>query len=310
MIYTVTLNPALDKTIRISDFKIGNVCRVEETRMDAGGKGINVSKVIDSLGGSSIAMGIVGGSTGRYIKEALDDLAISHDFQETKSLTRTNLKIVDSLRLTNTDINEAGPPVTEQILQQVWQKICDRVTQGDMVVFAGKNPPGTPDDLLAKWIMELKEKGARVAVDTCAIAMKIAVAAGPTIIKPNVTELEELCECSLDTESAIVVAAQNLVANGVGNVVVSMGAEGALFVTEQGVWRAEGAKVVAESTVGAGDSMLASVLLDMEEGRGWEEIAARAVAVSAAKVMCTGTQPGDYEDVMAILPHVKVHQLT
>ncbi len=256
-----------------------------------------------------MAVGIVGGAAGEYIRDQLDVLGIRNDLVFGRQETRTNLKVVDPVRHTCTDINEPGVPVTAGELQEIWEKLNDLVNPGDTVVFAGQNPPEMSDQQLAQWIMQLKAQGVRTALDTVGMAMKIGVAAGPTVIKPNEAELEELCEMELPTRADLAAAARRVVANGVDRVVVSMGAEGALFVKADEAFFARGLEVPVGSTVGAGDAMLASVLWDMERGLSWEETAARATAVSAAAVMTAGTQPGGAEAVAALLEQVRVEPL-
>ena len=309
MIITVTLNPALDKTVTVRDFAVNHVCRVEEARLDPGGKGINISKVLNSLGGRSVAVGIVGGAAGEYIRDQLDMLGIRNDLVFCRAETRTNLKIVDPVRHTNTDINEPGASVSLQALQEVWEKLTDLVNPGDTVVFAGKNPPGMADGQLADWIGQLRQEGVRVALDTVGMAMKIGVAAGPNVIKPNQAELEELCETELPDVASLVAAARKVVANGVEYVVVSMGEDGALFVRKEDALWAHGVSVPVGSTVGAGDSMMASILYDLERGLPWRELAARAVAVSAANVMCSGSQPADPADIAPLIGQVQLEDL-
>lgn len=309
MIITVTLNPALDKTIQVPNFQVDEVCRVTEARLDPGGKGINIAKVIHALGGNSVAVGIAGGAAGEYIRDQLDTIGIRNDLVFSRRETRTNLKVVDPVRGTHTDINEPGAPVTAAELQEVWEKISDLVNPGDTVAFAGKNPPGIADGLLAEWITALKQQGIRVALDTVGMAMKIGVAAGPTVIKPNVEELEELCEASLPDHAAQLAAARKVAANGVEHVVVSLGRDGALFVRPGEALHAHGVEVPVASTVGAGDSMMASILWDLERGLPWETVAARAVAVSAATVMSPGTQPAAPEDIDPLLEQVQIERL-
>ena len=308
MIITVTLNPALDKTVLVRNFAVSRVCRVEQSRLDPGGKGINVSRVLHGLGGRSVAMGIVGGAAGEYIRDQLDLLGVRNDFVFSRQETRTNLKVVDPDRGTTTDINEPGTAVTAGELQEVWEKLGDLANPGDTVVFAGKNPPGVSDQLLAEWITRLRDQGVRTALDTVGMAMKIGVAAGPTVIKPNEAELEELCEKELPDVPALLDAARRVVANGVERVVVSRGAEGALFVKADEALLASGVPVPPGSTVGAGDAMLASVLWDMERGLDWEETAIRAVSVSAAAIVC-GIHAVTAADAAALAKQVRIQRL-
>lgn len=309
MIITVTLNPALDKTIVVRRFQVDQVCQVEDARLDPGGKGINISKVIHAMGGRSVAVGIVGGASGEYIRDQLDMMGIRNDLVFSRRETRTNLKIVDPVLHTNTDINEPGSPVSAQELQEIREKLTDLVSPGDTVAFAGRNPPGLSDGLLADWITQLRQEGIRVALDTVGMAMKIGVAAGPNVIKPNVRELSELCEAPLPTLEAQLAAARKVAANGVEHVVVSLGPGGALFVHGADALHAHGVPVPVGSTVGAGDAMLASILWDLERGLDWETMAARAVAVSAANVMCSGTQPAAPEDAEPLIPQVRLERL-
>ena len=149
MIITVTLNPALDKTVTLPGFAVNTVNRVQKIRLDPGGKGINVSKTVKALGGNTLSIGILGGASGGYIKSALDRMNLPNDMVITGEATRTNIKIVDPVLMTNTDINEAGGPVSQQMLLAVWEKLTNVVKPGDTVVFAGKNPPGMEDGLMA-----------------------------------------------------------------------------------------------------------------------------------------------------------------
>ena len=199
LIYTVTLNPERDRTVVISDFAAGKVNRIQSFRDDPGGKGINVSKVIKSLGGKSVAMGILGGSTGEYIKTCLDDMGIENDFVFVDAETRTNIKVFDNVNHVTTDINEAGSPVDDKTLEKVLSRILEKAQKGDIVVFAGKIPAGAPSDLLFGWIKTLKENGILSVLDADSKTLKEGVKAAPMLIKPNETELGELLNEKLDS---------------------------------------------------------------------------------------------------------------
>ncbi len=284
MIITVTLNPAVDKTIVLSELRVGEVNRVEAVRRTAGGKGINVARMVRRFGGEPLAMGILGGDTGRFIQKELDRMGIAHDFCEVEAETRTNVKIFDRETRSSTDINERGEAVSAAVLQQVFETLKTAAKPGDTVVFAGSNPPGTPVELLRDWSAELKANGVRVFLDTSGEALRLGIQAAPTLIKPNLAELEELCGQKLADRGAIAQAIRELLGMGIRYVVVSMGADGALFGTEERILYAAGLDISVFSTVGAGDSMVASLAYDLERGIPWEEAAARAVAVSAAHV--------------------------
>ena len=166
MIITVTLTPALDKTVILPGFRVDQVNRIQSLRLDAGGKGINVSKVLRALGTDSLATGILGGGTGRYIENSLREMGIASDFVWVEQETRTNLKVVDPQKHTNTDINEPGAPVGADVIEAVYRKVEAAASPGDIVVLAGKAPAGTPDTVFADWIARLREKRRRIWTPT------------------------------------------------------------------------------------------------------------------------------------------------
>lgn len=289
MIYTVTLNPAVDKTVEIPEFSLNAVNRIGKARLDAGGKGINVSRWVHALGGRSVALGIVGGESGAFIEEALRAEGIDTDFVHVAAPTRTNLKIVDPVNHTNTDINEPGAPVEQSILDKVYDKLSVRAVLGDIVVLAGKTPPGTPDALLPDWILRLQKQGIRTFVDVDGSALVDAVQCAPYLIKPNIHELEALLRKQLPHKEAVADAARSLQAEGISQVVVSMGGDGAVFALAEAVYFAEGLPVEVGSTVGAGDSMVAALAYAHEQGLSDMETVKLAIASSAASVMQPGT---------------------
>ncbi|MBQ5770305.1 MAG: 1-phosphofructokinase [Clostridia bacterium] len=310
MIYTVTLNPARDRTVVISDFAAGKVNRIKSFRDDPGGKGINVSKVIKSLGGRSVAMGILGGSTGEYIRNCLDEMGIENDFVFVEAETRTNIKVFDDKNLVTTDINEAGSPVSEETLGKVLEKILENARKGDMVVFAGKIPAGAPSDLLQKWIGTLKQNGVSAVLDADSRTLKEGVKAAPMLIKPNEIELGELLGETLDSADKIVKGAKRVMAeNGIAFVAVSMGADGAVFVTEKAAYRAMGLKIDAKSTVGAGDAMAASLAYGIDAGMDEIDACRLSIAASAAAVMCEGTQSADRKTIDELYQKVEIFEI-
>ena len=304
MIMTVTLTPALDKTVTIPGFAVDKVNRIASMRLDAGGKGINVSKVLKALGVESVATGILGGGTGSYILSQLEAMGIGHDFVLVKEDTRTNLKVIDDENHTHTDINEPGAPVSAETLQAVLGKILDRVKPGDRVVLAGKAPQGTADTLFADWIGQLKARGALVYLDADAGLLISGSAACPEMIKPNDEELSRLVGRELRDDREIAEAAAALNRQGIRTVAVSLGARGALFARDGRILKGQGLRVQVGSTVGAGDSMMAAFCYGDEMGLDFEETCRRAIAVSAAAVMQSGTQPPEEKDIAALLPQV------
>ncbi len=294
MIYTVTLNPAVDKTVEINDFSVGTVNRVSSIRLDAGGKGINVSKVIASLGGRSIAMGILGGATGSFVKDYLDSRGIENDFSYINGETRTNLKVIDNNRGTNTDINEPGPFVGGKELDILQQKLLDNVGKNSIVVFSGSVPDNVDKTIYARWIESVKRKGGRAVLDADRELLKNGIKAGPYLVKPNIHELGQLFDTVIGEAEQAERYARRLVEDfGIELAAVSLGEKGALFVDKTRSLLARGLKVEVKSTVGAGDALVAALTYSLDAGAGFEEAARLATACSAANVTTSGTQAAD-----------------
>ena len=309
MIITVTLNPALDKTVEIPDFSLDAVNRITTMRTDPGGKGLNVSKVIAKLGGTSTAVGVLGGTTGRRIADAMDALGIACKFTFVEGETRTNLKVIDPARHTNTDLNEPGLTVTQQTLDGMLAALTQSIRPGDIVVLSGSLPKGAPADTYGVWTAACRAAGARVFLDADGEPLSHGLAAKPYLAKPNNHELSRLTGRTLETADDLLAAAREMIAGGVEHVVVSMGGDGALFVSKDGAYRAEGLKVPVGSTVGAGDSMVAALAYAAEQGMREEDTVRLAVATSAANVMCSGSQAAERSAVDELLPRVTFHRI-
>ena len=309
MIYTVTLNPALDKTVEIPDFAPGRVNRITALRTDPGGKGLNVSKVIAKLGGDSEAFVLLGGSAGRAVATALEGLGVRCHIAWGEGETRTNLKIVDPVRRINTDINEPGFAVPPALTDGLLDRLTTALRPGDIVVLAGSLPPGAPADTYATWITRCKAAGARVFLDADGAALAEGLRAKPFLVKPNDEELTRLLGRELRGVPALADAARQLVATGVENVVVSMGGAGAIYANADTVLRTEGLSVPVRSTVGAGDSVVAALAFALGRGMPLHDAAVLSTAVGAANVMCSGTQAAERSAVEALLPKVVCYKI-
>ena len=306
MIYTVTLNPALDKTVEIPSLTVDSVNRITAMRTDPGGKGINVSKVIKKLGGQSIAAGILGGATGRTICSALEAMEIKTGFRFVEGETRTNLKV----NHTNTDLNESGITVSGEILNGLLQELLREVNQGDIVVLSGSLPKGSPKDTYAVWVKACKKAGAKVILDADGELLEEGLKASPYLIKPNNHELSALLGEKLETPKELEKAARGLMEQyAIEKIVVSMGGAGALYITQKETLYAEGLKVPVKSTVGAGDSVVAALAVSEESQKSLEETVRLSTACGAANVMCSGTQAAEYEAIAELLPKVIYHRL-
>jgi 1-phosphofructokinase len=298
VIRTVTLNPAVDRTVTIERFAVDAVNRVSASRLDAGGKGINVSKAVRGLGGQSVAYGFLGGEAGRFIRSYLDGQGIQHHFVELEGETRTNLKIVDLVLGTHTDVNESGPPASAGALDRLEAELFSGAGPADVFVFSGSVCPGVGAGVYAAWTARVCAIGASSVLDADGEALRLGAAAGPTILKPNLEELERLVGTPLSASGiidvpAVVRAASGLIALGTSMVVVSLGADGALFVDGAQAIRAHGIPIRALSTVGAGDSVVAALCLGLQRGDSLERLVRPAVAAGTAAAATAGSQAFD-----------------
>ena len=309
MIYTVTLNPAIDKTVVIENFSPGAVNRVSSVREDPGGKGINVSKCLKNLDTPSVAAVILAGSTGEKLEGMLRDGGIPALPVWAEGESRTNLKIIDPVKKENTDINEPGPVVSPALLDSLKQKLADRIQPGDTVVLSGSLPAGVDRGLYGEWTTCFRSLGACVFLDADGEPMKKGMAALPYLIKPNNHELAALMGKDALTHEEILQEAKKLLKGGIGEIVISMGGDGAIFVSADGSYQAAGLPVTVKSTVGAGDSMVAAMACGKEKKLTREQTIRLAVAIGAASVMQDGTQPPEAALIRELAKQVRVTKL-
>ena len=309
MIYTVTLNPALDKTVEIPGMALDTVNRITEMRTDPGGKGINVSKVIAKLGGESCAVGILGGGSGKMLEKLLEGEPFATRFRFVEGQTRTNLKIIDREGHTNTDINEPGLTVTAADLDALLRELLAELRPGDIVVLAGSLPKGAPQDTYRSWTAACKKVGARVFLDADGALLAEGLKAAPHLIKPNDGELSRLAGKKLETLEELTAEGRKLLERGIERVVISLGGRGALYLRKGSTIYAEGLRVPVGSTVGAGDSVVAALAYAEAQGLSEEEAVRLSTAAGAANVMCSGTQAAEREAVEALLPKVRFSRL-
>lgn len=309
MIYTVTLNPALDKTVEIPGMALDTVNRITEMRTDPGGKGINVSKVIAKLGGESCAVGILGGESGKMLEKLLEGEPFATRFRFVEGQTRTNIKIIDREGHTNTDINEPGLTVTDADLDALLHELLAELRPGDIVVLAGSLPKGAPQDTYRTWTAACKKAGARVFLDADGALLAEGLKAAPYLIKPNDDELSRLAGKKLETLEELTAEGRRLLERGIERVVISLGGRGALYLRKGSTIYAEGLRVPVGSTVGAGDSVVAALAYAEAQGLSEEEAVRLSTAAGAANVMCSGTQAAEREAVEALLPKVRFSRL-
>lgn len=258
MIYTVTFNPAVDYVVYVRDFESGAVNRTQEESIFFGGKGINVSTVLQRLGVDTVALGFLAGFTGAAIEQGLQQMGIRTDFIHLRQgLTRINVKIKASCE---TEINGQGPQISGEALEALFQKL-EILRPGDMLVLAGSIPSSLPDTIYEQILRQLKDRQILPVVDATRDLLCQVLPYHPFLIKPNHIELGEIFGRVLKTEAEVRECALALQQKGARNVLVSMAAKGALLLDEKGGFhRIQAPPGKARNSVGAGDSMVAGFL--------------------------------------------------
>lgn len=280
MIYTITFNPALDYIMTVDEFNKGSVNRSKSEKILPGGKGINVSLVLTNLGVQNTALGFIAGFTGKNIEEILKNRGCKTDFVNLKDgLSRINVKLMSG---SETEINGNGPSIDEGELKSLYEKLS-KLNSDDVLILAGSVPSSLPADIYSKIIKLVTEKDVKVVVDATGDLLVRCLKYKPFLIKPNNYELEQIFNTKLDLREDIVKYALKLKEMGAANVLVSMGADGAILVDEYGKCydlNAPDGKVV--NTVGAGDSMVAGFLAGFYEKKDYEYAFKLAVAAGSA----------------------------
>ena len=269
MIYTVTLNPSIDYVINLKSLNTGQINRVNSENVYPGGKGINVSRVLKTLGYDNVATGFISGFTGDFIINSLCELGVKSDFIKLDNgFTRINVKIKSN---EETEINGGGPHISDEKLKELFDKLSD-LKEDDILILAGSIPSTLSEDLYEKIIKHVENNKVKVVVDATKNLLLNVLKYNPFLIKPNNHELEEIFNVKLDNLNDITTYAKKLQEMGARNVLVSMGKDGALLITENGqvlISNAPNGRVI--NSVGAGDSMVAGFICGYLNSNSYEE---------------------------------------
>ena len=258
MIYTVTFNPSLDYIIDVDYFESGRVNRTSAERIFAGGKGINVSMVLNNLGFDSTALGFLAGFTGKEIQRQLEEKGITTDFIDIpEGISRINMKIRSEVE---SEINGMGPEISQKEIKELFERL-DRLQEGDILVLAGSIPSSMPESMYRDIMQRLSDKKLKIVVDATKSLLLNVLPFHPFLIKPNNHELGELFNVTIEGKEQAAKYAKKLQQMGAQNVLVSMAGEGAVFVGDDGsIFQSEAPKGKVVNSVGAGDSMVAGFL--------------------------------------------------
>lgn len=309
LVVTVTVNPALDKTARVDRLHAGGLNRLKEVGIDAGGKGINVSRMIAMLGGNTIATGFAGGESGKALLAEITKQGVSHDFVEIHGATRVNLKVVDAAG-TLTELNEPGPSVTEKEWHSMEQLLLRYAAPNTLFVLSGSLPVGVDADAYRRLIVLLHQSGSRVFLDVDGEPFRKALAAVPDYVKPNRYELLQLYRAQ-DTGDVqqLLPYCRELMEKGIRLVALSLGEDGAFFFYGDNVFSAPGLPVTVNSTVGAGDCMVGALAYAIQSDFPLEDALRLSIAASAGAVITHGTRPPEMAAIDMLLGKVQIKRV-
>ncbi|AZV57000.1 1-phosphofructokinase [Clostridium sp. AWRP] len=301
MIYTVTLNPSIDYVIQTDNLILGSINRVVNEKKYAGGKGINVSRVLSNLGTPSKALGFIGGFTGKFIEDFLKDSGILTDFIQVSEDTRINIKLKSNQE---TEINAAGPHIDSCNLNELFKKI-ENLKPEDFIVLAGNVQKSIPSNIYS--IIQEKCKNSKVIVDTTGGALTSTLKYKPFLIKPNIHELGDIFDVEIKDMKNCIYYANKLKDMGAQNIIISMGKHGALLLCDEGIYTASAPKGEVRNSVGAGDSVVAGFLAQYTKSFNIVESfrygAASGSATAFSKDLCKK------EDVENLLSNVQIAKL-
>ena len=316
MIITVTLNTAIDKTLSVPNFRLGRRHRTVEQTTMPGGKGVNVARVLKTLGAPVIATGFTGGPTGTRIVDQLTQLSVLSDFVRIREESRTNTAVIDPTTGEQTEINERGPKLSEQEIELFVDKLLYLAKGASLCVFAGSLPREVDVDIYARLIRELKRIGVTTVVDTDGDPLRRAVRAEPDVVSPNVLEAEELVGHEFNDDEDRLIAVREMVGLGAREAVMTMpdGCFAQMHPKEPNgepcLYRIRVAPGVVEprATVGSGDAFLAGYVAARYAGKSTEACLSFGVACGAESTQHLGAGLVDPDRVHRLLGEIQVER--
>lgn len=308
-VLTVTLNAAVDKTYRVEGFCLDRVFRVEAGRIVAGGKGINVARVLHTLGVPVVATGFLGGHNGAFIRDSLKAEGIPGDFVWTRGESRVCLAVIDPIGGTQTELNEIGPEIHADEVAALEEKLAHLLPRFSYATLSGSAPPGVPADFYARVIRMGHERGVKVVLDSSGDLLRHGVEAVPYMVKPNRAELSAVFGHEPASLQETVQMARQLREKGIEIVVGTLGKQGAVWVSAEGEWFARPPEVEFVSAVGSGDSMLAAMLYAMIHGMPPAEVLRWGVAAGAANAAVFGAGFCTKEQIETLVPKVECERV-
>jgi 6-phosphofructokinase 2 len=308
MIYTLTLNPALDRTIIVEKLVQDDTTRILSETLYAGGKGIDVSRVVRELGGQSVALGLVGGYDGLNLEGLLINAGVMTDFTKISGETRTNIILKEKNTRSQFVISASGPQVSPTEIGQLYNNVL-QLQSMDYLVLSGSLPRGVTPNVYGQLILAGRKKGSFVVLDTDGQALKESINYQPTLIKPNQFELSRLVGSELAREENIFIACEKVHGLGIEYVLVSRGKEGIILSTKDFKIKAVAPPIQVDSTVGAGDSVVAGFIQAHSQGKELTECVRMACAAGTATAKTPGTELCHFPEVEKILQQIEITHL-
>jgi 1-phosphofructokinase family hexose kinase len=311
MILSVTLNPAVDHTLFVDHLKVGDTNRVLRVETDAGGKGINLSRIAHVCGANTLATGILGGPNGAYLRQVLEAEGVPFDFCATRQNTRanTNIEVLDGGPPTT--LNDKGPAMTTERLKRFLAHLEALLPTATWVCVGGSAPPETPENIYHTILSMAQKAGAKTLLDADGELQRQGLEVRPMLIKPNAKEASRLLNTTVESETQAVDAARVLRerVDPAGMVILSRGKDGAVLANAEGVWIGHSPQVEAKSTIGSGDSLLGAFLAKLESGLDVATAFRWGLAGGAATAMSDGSHIGELEDIDRLLSLAKVEKI-
>lgn len=309
MIITLTINPAIDRTLSVDRLAFEDRAYVNSSRESAGGRGINASCVIHSFGGESTAVFPSGGNSGKRLEHLLSGFGLRISVVPIRNPIRTNLTVTDKHGLT-VNLNEAGPSISKAELARVEQTVVAALDKASWLMVCGSLPPGVPASFYARLIATAKRKNVRTLLDADGPALREGIEAGPTVVTPNQQEAERLLDRTLLTRTTYVEAARTIRAMGPESVVLSVGSRGAIGAFPKGMFEAIPPRIDAISPIGAGDAMAAAYTWSMERHADRPAEALRwGVAAGTASARLPGMNFANLQQTEEIYRQVEVRRV-
>jgi 1-phosphofructokinase family hexose kinase len=289
MIYTLTLNPALDLEFSVEEIRYNQVLRASRVRADCGGKGFNIARALREVGVSCQAWGLVGGKTGERLAEELEKLGVQAQFTWIAGETRTNIAVVTSPLEQYIKVNQAGPAVTKPELEDLLGKIRGVARAGDVWVLSGSLPPGAPADTYFPIINEIQMAGGKALVDADGETLLQACRARPFLVKPNALEAGEVTGIAINTPQEAAQACRRFHEWGVEAVLITLAEQGAVLSVNGEAWWARPPEIPIQSPIGAGDASLAGFVWGLNRGLDYPQCLRLCVASGTASASLPGT---------------------